>query len=137
MKINFIILSIMTCFTINSTYAEQTQPIKCPNPVSQAPWSYAKKSQGPFWDVVCEKNKYDTDQEWTVLVGGVRANNESESFLHATEIVKELTLIMGPDTHEEPDGKTITACGYLYIGGDSFVAAITPPQSIKKPFPKF
>jgi len=119
-------LTLIGCLSLNVSFAEQTAPTKCPIlAASQFTWDTAMQNQG-VWSVVQFKNRYNTDQEWTLFAAPVLASSEQEAYAQATKLAPTLSLIEGPIADRDEKGQQVWCC--LYVGEEIFGIAITPPR---------
>jgi len=92
--------AIVTLTMTTTVYAAPVPPEKCPgvgsiNAAGLNPNAVERDASG-LWAVAMMKNKYDTKDFWTFVVGNIMASDASDAYRKATASLTSLNFINGP-----------------------------------------
>jgi len=114
-----------------STYAgTQAKPDKCPSVSALAAVGVSMTQQAPgyptSWDGFELKNRFDTNDEWTFVIGEFKTEDQDEALLKANAAITRLAFSYGPELDNNRDWY----CMYYGKGGKIFGLTVTPPIKI-------
>ena len=125
MKTKLILAATLLAFS-TLAQAMPVKPAKCPSPASLAANGLNRNTvaldRDGLWAVGMMKNKYDTRDPWTFVIGRIRANNADDAFQKATANLSSLSFQVGPIAVERINR---WGCGYNTAAGYT-ASAFTP-----------
>lgn len=85
--------------------------------------SQVHQEQG-FWYGAVQTNSYDTNDQWTFIIGAFRAKNETDAQKEAEHALNSLSFQAGPESFDI-DGQESWVCLYADKAGHQ-AATVTP-----------
>ena len=121
-----IILSVLSLAISGSIFAEPASPNKCPasDQVRSAGLekNIVEQDRSGYWAVARLSAKYDTNYDWTFVVGKIQAGGPDDAFNKATASLASLQFLNGPQ-YMQQIGRWV--CRYTTSQGYAAVA-VTP-----------
>lgn len=118
------VMSACLCMTFSSAYANQ-KPVKCPSAaaiIAGGLDAVGRTLFGNSWGGV-KHSRYDTAEEWGLIIGGVLADNKEEAKQQLLALLATVKLRGGPEETMWPD---TWVCFYSLPGDVVDVYALTP-----------
>lgn len=127
MKLKTAMISLALLATQASVAGSSHEPAKCPSVAALqsvgVKMTHQSTGSPRSLDAYELKNRYDTDEEWTFLIGPFETEDQAEALSQANAAIARLELGGGPEVYNN-----VWFC--LYHGEDGVINAMTwtPPQ---------
>lgn len=133
MKSKLLTLSI-ALFLVQPAFAKSDvpQPQACPSvsAIKAVGVNLAIDTGMVGWAGANLSNTYNTPEEWSFLIFGISANDETDALAKANSAISTLTLVDGPSKTEKEWGCIYSSQASQSDGIPAYVGiAVTPPMS--------
>jgi hypothetical protein len=125
-----LVTSVLTAalFALNTANAMPPKPAKCPDPsaIANVGFDVVEKDNQGTWVAGVMSNPFNTQDNWTFVVGKIKATSQSDARAKATASLKTLKFIQGPIAIEQYN---VWGCAYGTAVGYPAVS-ITPAMGV-------